>query len=215
MRRCRLLPAETLAAACLILKSVGTVEGLRLRLQSPCLLLHGQLHLRGGASAVTADPCDFESTPCIGALQDFGALEQFYSSGDANEVFRRKLADLKGQYLVGYRPVKGDGNCFIRGYVFGLLEALIAKPPTEAAGFRGTYTAPQLLAFGSPVAAGNAWSAATPRLTLVPASVCRAGLLMAYYFTMIDGKSGLGYSSAAVEDFYNDIVNQVKLIEQV
>lgn len=38
---------------------------------------------------------------------------------------------------------------------------------------------------------------------------------MAYYFTMIDGNQGLGYSSAAVEDFYNDIVNQVKLIEQV
>lgn len=37
---------------------------------------------------------------------------------------------------------------------------------------------------------------------------------MAYYFTIIDSKSGLGYSSAAVEDFYNDIVNQVQLIEQ-
>ena len=37
---------------------------------------------------------------------------------------------------------------------------------------------------------------------------------MAYYFTIIDSQNGLGYSSAAVEDFYNDIVNQVQLIEQ-
>lgn len=41
-----------------------------------------------------------------------------------------------------------------------------------------------------------------------------AGTLMAYYFTITDKNNGLGYSSAAVEDFYNDIVNQVQLIEQ-
>ena len=41
-----------------------------------------------------------------------------------------------------------------------------------------------------------------------------AGVIMAYYFTIIDSQNGLGYSSAAVEDFYNDIVNQVQLIEQ-
>ena len=40
------------------------------------------------------------------------------------------------------------------------------------------------------------------------------GVLMAYYFTIIDDKNGLAYSSSAVEDFYNDIVNQVQLIEQ-
>jgi len=38
---------------------------------------------------------------------------------------------------------------------------------------------------------------------------------MAYYFTMIDGDSGLGYTAGAVEDFYNDILNQVMLIEHL
>lgn len=100
--------------------------------------LHGvsrrALRLRGGATCN-----DFDETPCIGQLQDFGALERFYSTGDANEVFRRKLTDLKGEYRAGYRPVKGDGNCFIRGYVFGLLEDLLSKPPEEASGFRGAH----------------------------------------------------------------------------
>jgi hypothetical protein len=94
------------------------------------------LRLRGGAE--WGQSCD-DPTPCVGELQDFGALEQFYSTGDSNQVFRRKLLDLKSQYQVGYRPVKGDGNCFIRGYVFGLLESLLSKPPNEAAGFRGVY----------------------------------------------------------------------------
>jgi hypothetical protein len=90
--------------------------------------------LRGGAEMSSSD---YAMQPCIGALQDFAPLEEFYGTGDSNEVFRRKLRDLKGQYHVGYRPVKGDGNCFFRGYVFGLLEGLLSKPASEAAGFRG------------------------------------------------------------------------------
>ena len=90
--------------------------------------------LRGGAEMSSSD---YAMQPCIGALQDFAPLEEFYGTGASNEVFRRKLRDLKGQYHVGYRPVKGDGNCFFRGYVFGLLEGLLSKPASEAAGFRG------------------------------------------------------------------------------
>ncbi len=90
--------------------------------------------LRGGAEMSSSD---YAMQPCIGALQDFAPLEEFYGTGDSNEVFRRKLRDLKGKYHVGYRPVKGDGNCFFRGYVFGLLEGLLSKPASEAAGFRG------------------------------------------------------------------------------
>jgi len=167
------------------------------------------LRLRGGAT------CDFDETPCIGQLQDFGALERFYSTGDANEVFRRKLTDLKGQYRAGYRPVKGDGNCFIRGYVFGLLEGLLAQPPAEASGFRGAHL-PARIRYWS-TWAGLACETVACHLPalLVRFSSSDAGILMAYYFTMIDGNQGLGYSSAAVEDFYNDILNQVTLIEQV
>ena len=140
------------------------------------------LHLRGGSATVESaqDNCegasDWEAAPCIGALQDFGPLERFYESGESNAVFRRKLLDVKGQYPTGYRAVKGDGNCFIRGYVFGLLEDLLSKPAAEASGFRG--------------------------------------VLMAYFFSITDNTNGLGYSAAAVEDFYHDIMNQVGLIER-
>lgn len=125
-------------AAMLVTCGGNSLGSVGLKSPSSCLPLHGPLRLRGGSSAELASPCDFDSTPCIGAISDFSALERFYSSGDSNEVFRRKLIDLKAQYPVGYRPVKGDGNCFIRGYVFGLLEGLLDKPSTEAAGFRGT-----------------------------------------------------------------------------
>ena len=95
------------------------------------------LQLRGGAEW-GGQSCD-DATPCIGTLQNFSALEDFYSTGESNAVFREKLSSLKLLYPVGYRPVKGDGNCFIRGYVFGLLESLLSKQATEASGFRGEY----------------------------------------------------------------------------
>ena len=140
------------------------------------------LRLRGGSATVESaqDDCagasNWDAAPCIGALQDYGPLERFYESGESNAVFRRKLLDVKGQYPTGYRAVKGDGNCFIRGYVFGLLEDLLSKPAAEASGFRG--------------------------------------VLMAYFFSITDNTNGLGYSAAAVEDFYHDIMNQVGLIER-
>lgn len=37
--------------------------------------------------------------------------------------------------------VKGDGNCFLRGYVFGIFEGLLGKASTEASGFKGILTA--------------------------------------------------------------------------
>ena len=81
---------------------------------SACLLrAHIPLRLRGGAEW-GGQSCD-DATPCIGHLQDFQVLDQFYGSGESNEVFRRKLGDLKNRYRLGFRPVKGDGNCFIRG----------------------------------------------------------------------------------------------------
>jgi len=100
-----------------------------------------RLCLRGGADTFGEHSIP-DNTPCIGELQNFRALEEFYSVGDSNEIFRQKLLDLKCRYQVGYRPVKGDGNCFIRGYVFGLLESLLSKPSSEASGFRGKRHAP-------------------------------------------------------------------------
>jgi len=138
---CALLPASDSAARATLAPLSGA--------QAPPRAL-GMRRLRGGAEA-GAPSCD-DATPCIGALQDFAPLEEFYGTGDSNAVFRRKLQDLKGQYHLGYRPVKGDGNCFIRGYVFGLLEDLLSKPASEAAGFRGAWPAP----------AGRAAAAAAP-----------------------------------------------------
>ena len=96
-------------------------------------------------------------TPCIGNLQGFEVLEKFYSTGEGNEVnmpllsllashltlqvFRRKLSSLRSVYGKGFRAVKGDGNCFIRGYMFAVLQSLLSLPRQEASGFKGILTA--------------------------------------------------------------------------
>jgi hypothetical protein len=132
------LLAVTCVPASGTISSCGTMSGGASVAAKPWgLEARKPLQLRGGAEW-GGQSCD-DATPCIGTLQNFSALEDFYAAGDSNAVFREKLSSLKLLYPVGYRPVKGDGNCFIRGYVFGLLESLLSKQATEASGFRGEY----------------------------------------------------------------------------
>ncbi|EKX32976.1 hypothetical protein GUITHDRAFT_120854 [Guillardia theta CCMP2712] len=132
------------------------------------------MYLRGGS--VAGEENKLSHTPCIGNLQGFEVLEKFYSTGEGNEVFRRKLSSLRSVYGKGFRAVKGDGNCFIRGYMFAVLQSLLSLPRQEASGFKG--------------------------------------ILTAYNIMMLDKQLGLGYSGLAVSDFYEDMLNEVTLIEE-
>ena len=138
------------------------------------------LCLRGGSDCVEIRDAlsiganqsdqDLHNNLIVGPVTDFSRLEGFYASGgDANDIFLTKIKDLRRQYS-GFRPIKGDGNCFIRGYIFGVMETCIANR-TEASGFQG--------------------------------------LLTGYYFQITDQAKGLGYSPVAIEDFYQDVQNQV------
>jgi ubiquitin thioesterase protein OTUB1 len=70
-------------------------------------------------------------------LSSFTALWRRNDFSYVLKVFRRKLAEIKEAYG-RYRRVKGDGNCFIRGYIFAAFEHLInAKNATETHGIAG------------------------------------------------------------------------------
>jgi hypothetical protein len=130
------------------------------------------LVLRGG-SADTELREDNPNNPdslIIGPFTNFTCLEDFYSTGPTNQIFLTKIAELKRIYA-GIRTVKGDGNCFIRGYIFQVMESCIANR-TEAGGLQG--------------------------------------LLTGYYFSITDQSRGLGYSPIAIDDFYQDVQNQVR-----
>ena len=142
---------------------------------------HGSGHpvlvsLRGGsgspdslASGVHSNDHHPSDALIIGPISNFSKLERFYSSGKANEIFLSKIKELQSKYC-GFRSVLGDGNCFIRGYIFRVMESCITNR-TEASGFQG--------------------------------------LLTGYYFQITDQSKGLGYSPIAIEDFYQDVQNQV------
>jgi|EP00670_Eutreptiella_braarudii_P000960 ubiquitin thioesterase protein OTUB1 len=68
------------------------------------------------------------SFPLVGDMQGFDELEQEFQGGA--EVVLQKIQQLKAKYT-GLRRVRRDGNCFIRAFVFGLLETLIGKSDTS------------------------------------------------------------------------------------
>ena len=47
---------------------------------------------------------------------------------DSNPAFHAKLLDLHAQSISRVRRVRGDGNCFYRCVLLGLLEGLVGKP---------------------------------------------------------------------------------------
>jgi hypothetical protein len=131
--------------------------------------LQTALYLRGGSADNQDDP-DLPDSLIIGPVTNFSWLENFYSTGPTNKIFLTKIEELKKKYG-GIRTVKGDGNCFIRGYIFQVMESCIANR-TEAGGLQG--------------------------------------LLTGYYFSITDQSTGLGYSPIAIDDFYQDVQNQVQ-----
>ncbi len=61
----------------------------------------------------------------MSASEDFKALEKEYNASDKEGAnFLKKLSVIKEKYS-GFRRVRGDGSCFYRAYVFGLLEQLL------------------------------------------------------------------------------------------
>jgi len=71
--------------------------------------------IRAQMSAIEEDA---KSKPLIGAVESIGALEAEYAN---NPVFLRKVQAAKEEGAT-LRRVRGDGNCFYRAYVFGILE---------------------------------------------------------------------------------------------
>lgn len=59
--------------------------------------------------------------PIISDFLQFEALEVEYAE---NRGFLLKIPYLTRKYR-GFRKVRGDGNCFYRGFLFSLLEQLI------------------------------------------------------------------------------------------
>ncbi|XP_076463742.1 ubiquitin thioesterase OTUB1-like [Babylonia areolata] len=61
----------------------------------------------------------------IGPCQTIDELVEEYAKED--QVYRQKLEDLKKRYS-HIRKVRGDGNCFFRGFGFAYLESLLNDP---------------------------------------------------------------------------------------
>lgn len=76
-------------------------------------------HLIEAQRAAIADAVN--ARPFVGHLAPMQALVDEYR--DASAVFQAKVAHLSTKYR-GVRYVRGDGNCFVRGAVFGLLRHL-------------------------------------------------------------------------------------------
>jgi ubiquitin thioesterase protein OTUB1 len=64
----------------------------------------------------------------IGARQPVSRLAERYSHG--SPALAARLASLSAEFPT-CRAVQGDGNCFYRGFVFALLEALLEQPHVE------------------------------------------------------------------------------------
>jgi len=126
-----------------------------------------------------------QKEPLIGAVEGFESLDARYEEGEANEAFRRKIKEIKAKYQGGYRKVKGDGNCFIRGYLFGVFESLV-----RGKGMSG-------------------------KQSLTQGASHVDGRMFGYYMKMTKDTSqgGLGYSMGAVEDFYDQMSNMLGSIK--
>ena len=67
-----------------------------------------------------------ESQPLIGEFEpNFESLEKQYEG--ASDGFRQGIQILKNRKYTGFRRIRGDGNCFFRGFMFRLIEILVEK----------------------------------------------------------------------------------------
>ncbi|KAK7506803.1 hypothetical protein BaRGS_00001654 [Batillaria attramentaria] len=89
-----------------------------------------------------------ESQDLISPSQPLEELVEEYAKED--QVFRQKLADL-GTRFTHIRKVRGDGNCFFRGFGFAYLETLLSDD-AELARFKeiATKSKEELVALGFP-----------------------------------------------------------------
>ena len=112
----KLVLLALLAATCV--PASGTISSLRtmsgrvwcneeLVLEKPWgLEARKTLQLRGGAEW-GGQSCD-DATPCIGTLQNFSALEDFYAAGDSNAAPSGKMRQ------VSYGLVAGEAGWLLR-----------------------------------------------------------------------------------------------------
>eukprot|EP00823_Brevimastigomonas_motovehiculus_P001094 TRINITY_DN1162_c0_g1_i1.p1 TRINITY_DN1162_c0_g1~~TRINITY_DN1162_c0_g1_i1.p1 ORF type:complete len:341 (-),score=97.33 TRINITY_DN1162_c0_g1_i1:309-1331(-) len=56
----------------------------------------------------------------------FASLDKEYSK---NAIYLKQISELKARYS-GMRRIRGDGNCFYRAFMYGLLEHIISKKDT-------------------------------------------------------------------------------------
>jgi len=66
----------------------------------------------------------------VGELSDFTTLQAFYAAGDDNDVVLGKIEQIKASHRA-MRPVKGDGNCFYRAYMFAIFESVLLHPSAQ------------------------------------------------------------------------------------
>ncbi|RLN14513.1 hypothetical protein BBJ28_00013496 [Nothophytophthora sp. Chile5] len=83
------------------------------------------------AAAEQPDDADWmgaSSGPLVSDRMSVLCLKAEYV-GNANANFMHGIEALNGQYE-GMRRVRGDGNCFFRGFVFALCEQLLPASPS-------------------------------------------------------------------------------------
>ncbi|KAL0481775.1 ubiquitin thioesterase OTUB [Acrasis kona] len=68
-----------------------------------------------------------KSSPIVGDKQSIESLRQAYNPD--NEQVQKKINELIQNYSV-WRTVRGDGNCFIRAFLFSVCEELVLKKDT-------------------------------------------------------------------------------------
>mmetsp|Transcript_11099 Transcript_11099/g.27221 ORF Transcript_11099/g.27221 Transcript_11099/m.27221 type:complete len:327 (-) Transcript_11099:12-992(-) len=122
-----------IAAASCPVRNRAAAHG-RERTQSLRAPPSGALRLRGGQSESIVQALHQEDAAggseaaqkLIGDLEPLSSLAELYSQQHSNAAFLRKATALQSRYA-GWRRVKGDGNCFIRGYIYAVLENLVRK----------------------------------------------------------------------------------------
>jgi ubiquitin thioesterase protein OTUB1 len=70
----------------------------------------------------------------IAAISAKLLLENIALQEKCNESLRNKVYDLSNSYE-GFRKIRGDGNCYYRAIIFGILEAIIISQDREAFGY--------------------------------------------------------------------------------
>lgn len=73
-----------------------------------------------------AMPVAEDQAPFVDVRSDFSKLQAFYAAGDGNEVWLRKLEEIKAQFAE-MRCIRGDGNCFYRAMMFAIFEIAVSN----------------------------------------------------------------------------------------